>query len=420
MRIACPTTEKIQGWWAHMQKEKKATKIYPIKDGGIYRLRAFDDNRKKCGELSLGLRDKRFAQRVVNSLSIALDDNSPAAVVNKYIDIKLKHAESCRLGKHAASSLAESTERSIKTIKSRLTAHLLPFCVKRHITNISDMYRREIIRAYIDELYQTVAIGDTARSIMASSLTMLRWYDGQNDTPLIDRKFEDTIKGWRSFYGFRHARPKIFLSPEQIQSILCYRYPDDTTKALIFLSLICGLRANEAINLRWRDLHANEGNMDILVAKGATARKAQYPKVMQTLLKNIQQTRRTHNLPGDYIFNNTFRYQNLVIYKTFIKKITDIDGKDAASNCLRRSGCDLINRYQHGLGDRQLGHSLCTKVTQASYINNNNFDDINFFWDNFYEICMQPNKVIGVERVRQMAMQPENIINFCKLDRKAM
>ena len=419
MQTACPSTEQIQEWWNRMQ-DKRATRLYTVADHGIYRLRAFTEKRQKCGEFSLGIKDRRLAQRIANSLSDTLDDNSIASTINKYIEIKLRHAQTCHQGKYALSSLAESTERSIKTVRSRLNAHLLPFCKERHITDINDMYRCENIRAYMDQLYGNVAIGDTARSIMASTLTFLRWFDGKKEISLINGRFNETLKGWRSFFGFKRSRPKPFLTSQQIQSILCYDYQDDTTKALILFPLICGLRANEVINLRWRDLHASEGNLDVLVAKGGTIRKAQYPKMMQGLLNKIQQSRRSQNLPGDYIFDNDYRRRHPALYKAFVEKTTGISGKDTGSNCLRRSGSNLIESYQHGLADKQLGHSVCTKVTQQSYIDNNNYDDVNFFWDTFHQLCMKPDTVVGVEKIRQMAMKPENVIDFFKLDREAM
>ena len=68
-----------------MQK-KSATKLYAVKDGNIYRLRAFTENRKKCGEISLGLKDKKLAQRIAVSMAVTIEDNSPASVINKYIE----------------------------------------------------------------------------------------------------------------------------------------------------------------------------------------------------------------------------------------------------------------------------------------------------------------------------------------------
>jgi hypothetical protein len=137
----------MQNWWIRMQS-KGATKLYAIQDGSIYRLRAFTDNRKKCGELSLGLRDKRLAQRIAVSMAVTIDDNSPASVINKYIEHLKLHKKACETGKYILTTLAQSAEHNLKTIKSRLSAHLVPFCKKRHISDINDMYRREIIRAY--------------------------------------------------------------------------------------------------------------------------------------------------------------------------------------------------------------------------------------------------------------------------------
>ena len=420
MHIACPTTSQAQDWW-HLMRQKSATKLYAVADHGIYRLRAFSADRKKCGELSLGLKDKRLAQRIVNSLEIVLDDNSPASVIHQYIALKLGHAKACRKGKLAHMVLAESTEHSIMTIKSRLNAHLIPFCRKHNINNVNDLFRHEIIRSYMDELYQSIPVGDTARSIMATTLTMMRWFDGKEPTTtLMDSKFREAIKDWRSFFGYRRSRPKVFLSPEQVQSILCYNYPNDRVKALFYFPLICGLRYNEFVNLRWCDLNVKNANMDIMVAKGGTMRKAQLPKVMQTFLSNVRKSRSTGILDGDYIFRGYDRNKDLAIYKSLLQSITGINGKDAASNCLRRSGCNLIDRYQHGLGDRQLGHSICTRVTQRSYIDNDDYSDVNFFWDTFHTICMEPDSIVGIERIRQIAMRPENVIDLFQSAKKAI
>ena len=43
-------------------RKKDTTKVYAVKDKGIYRLRAFTDKHQKCGEISLGLTDKRLAK----------------------------------------------------------------------------------------------------------------------------------------------------------------------------------------------------------------------------------------------------------------------------------------------------------------------------------------------------------------------
>ena len=420
MKRAYPSSEQVHDWWTRMQSMQAST-VYAVSDRGIYRLRAFTDNNKKCGELSLGLQDKRLAQRIADSLETVLDDNSPASVINHYIELKLRHAKTCRDGKLSHAVLAESTEHSIMTIKSRLNAHLIPFCRRHNISNINDLFRHEIIRSYMDELYQTIAVGDTARSVMATTLTMMKWYDGKvNATALMDSRFKDVIKDWRSFFGFKRSQPKVFLSPEQIQSILRYNYTNDRIKALFYFPLICGLRYNEFVNLKWRDLDAKNANMDVMVAKGGTTRKAQYPKVMQNFLKDVRKSRATGILDGDHIFRGYNRSKDLVIYKSLLKEIANIEGKDAASNCLRRSGCNLIDRYQHGLGDRQLGHSICSRITQRSYINNDDYSDVNFFWDTFHAICMEPDSIVGIDRIRQMAMRPENVIDMFQTAKKAM
>lgn len=386
-------------------QSKDATKLYAVSDDGIYRLRAFREDRKKCGEFSLGLRDKRLALHIVNSIAVALDDDAPASVIGKYIDLKKNHAQICRQGKYATSSLAASTDHSISALKSRFNAHLLPFCKKRHITNIKDMFRREIIRSFMDELYATVAISETSKSIMSATLALLRWYDGKQKSSLIDGTFLEAIKNWRSFFGDKRSRPKTFLRPEQIQAILCYDYPDDQSKALLLFPLVCGLRYNEFINLRWKDLNAKDGNIQVNVAKGGKTRRAQFPKMMQDFLAKVRLSRPSNILDNDLIFKKYDRCRDLVTYKTLLKEIAGSEGKDSASNCLRRSGCDLLERHKYGFGDRQLGHTGCSRYAQRSYINEYNYDDVNSFWDEFYARCLNPDKIIGIEDIRLMAIQ---------------
>ena len=395
----------MQNWWIRMQS-KGATKLYAIQDGSIYRLRAFTDNRKKCGELSLGLRDKRLAQRIAVSMAVTIDDNSPASVINKYIEHLKLHKKACETGKYILTTLAQSAEHNLKTIKSRLSAHLVPFCKKRHISDINDMYRREIIRAYIDELKETTAISDTARSIMSSTLTFLRWYDGKLEKGLMNTTFCEEIKGWRGFFGAKRKRSKLFLTREQIQTILRYKYPNDRIKAMFILPLTCGVRYNELINIRWRDLHIGRGNMDITVAKGGTSRKAQLPKFIQKFLEDVKKNRVSGILPGDYLFTGYDRNRDISIYKSIIKEITGEDSNDMASNCLRRSGCNLIEKYRHGLGDLQLGHSICTRVTHRSYIDGDDYQEVNDFWDDFYRESISPKAILSLSTSRELAEIP--------------
>lgn len=404
-RQACPSTEQIQAWWTQKQT-KGATKLYAVQDGGIYRLRAFSDDRKKCGEFSLGIRDKRLAQRIALSMAITVDDQSPTSVINKYIEHLTLHKKACQTGRHALTTLAESVEHNIKTIKSRLSAHLIPFCGRRHISDINDMYRREIIRAYLDEIKETTAISDTARSIMASTLTFLKWYDGKLEKGLMNATFYEEIKGWRGFFGSQRKRSKIFLTREQIQAILRYKYPNERIKAMFLLPLTCGVRYNELVNIRWGDLHISRGNMDITVAKGGTSRKAQLPQFIQKFLENVQRNRVSGILPGDYLFTGYDRNSDLGIYKSILKEITGEDSNDMASNCLRRSGCNLIEKYRHGLGDLQLGHSICTRVTHRSYIDGDDYQEVNDFWDDFYRESISPKAILCLSTFRELKEIP--------------
>ncbi len=385
---------------------KGASKLYAVQDDGIYRLRAFTANRKKCGELSLGLKDKRLANRIAVSMAVTIDNNSPGSVINKYIEHLKLHKKACETGRHILTTLAQSAEHNIKTIKSRLSAHLVPFCKKRHITDINDLYRREIIRAYIDELKETTAISDTARSIMATTLTFLKWNDGKQEKGLMNTTFYEEIKGWRGIFGSQRKRSKLFLTREQIQAILRYKYPNERIKAMFLLPLTCGVRYNELVNIRWRDLQKDKGSMDITVAKGGTSRKAQLPKFIQEFLENVQRSRVSGILPGDYLFTGYDRNCDLGIYKSILKEITGEDSNDMASNCLRRSGCNLIEKYRHGLGDLQLGHSTCTRVTHRSYIDSDDYQEVNDFWDDFYRESISPKAILSLCTSRELAEIP--------------
>ncbi len=385
---------------------KGASKLYAVQDDGIYRLRAFTANRKKCGELSLGLKDKRLANRIAVSMAVTIDNNSPGSVINKYIEHLKLHKKACETGRHILTTLAQSAEHNIKTIKSRLSAHLVPFCKKRHITDINDLYRREIIRAYIDELKETTAISDTTRSIMATTLTFLKWNDGKQEKGLMNTTFYEEIKGWRGIFGSQRKRSKLFLTREQIQAILRYKYPNERIKAMFLLPLTCGVRYNELVNIRWRDLQKDKGSMDITVAKGGTSRKAQLPKFIQEFLENVQRSRVSGILPGDYLFTGYDRNCDLGIYKSILKEITGEDSNDMASNCLRRSGCNLIEKYRHGLGDLQLGHSTCTRVTHRSYIDSDDYQEVNDFWDDFYGESISPKAILSLCTSRELAEIP--------------
>ena len=77
-----------------------------------------------------------------------------------------------------------------------------------------------------------------------------------------------------------------------------------------------------------------------------------------------------------------------------------------ASNCLRRSGCNLIEKYRHGLGDLQLGHSTCTRVTHRSYIDSDDYQEVNDFWDDFYRESISPKAILSLCTSRELAEIP--------------
>lgn len=413
MKQACPSTEQIQSWWNQMQTNG-ATKIYAVKDHDIFRLRAYTNSREKRGELSIGLKDAKLAKRIANSLAITIDDNSPTSVISKYIDHLKLREKTCLSGKYVNTTLAKSVKQNISTIRSRLTAHLIPFCQKKHISDIKAMFRREIIRAYLDELKESIAISDSARSIMASTLTFLRWYDGKQDYCLMDSKFYAEIKGWRGYFGDKRKRSKLFLSREQIQTILRYNYQNERVKAMFLLPLTCGVRYNEMINIRWCDLDMKKGNMKITAAKGGRTRKCQLPKFIQAFLVQVRENRPSGTLPGDYLFTDYNRNRDLAIYKKILKDITKEDCNDMSSNCLRRSGCNLIERHKHGLGDMQLGHSTCTRTTYRSYIDSDDYQEVNDFWDDFYRDSISQKPIMSLSTLKPFVKE-DNLIQFSHL-----
>jgi integrase len=187
---------------------------------------------------------------------------------------------------------------------------------------------------------------------------------------------------------------------------------------MFILPLTCGVRYNELINIRWRDLHIDRGNMDITVAKGGTSRKAQLPKFIQKFLEDVKKNRVSGILPGDYLFTGYDRNRDISIYKSIIKEITGEDCNDMASNCLRRSGCNLIEKFRHGLGDLQLGHSTCTRLTQRSYIDGDDYQEVNDFWDDFYRECMSPKPILHLSTSRELTENPRQT-QYIHLDTEA-
>ena len=65
-------------------------------------------------------------------------------------------------------------------------------------------------------------------------------------------------------------------------------------------------------------------------------------------------------------------------------KIVGVSGRDYGSNCLRRTGCATINYECPGLGDKQLGHAVNSRVTEMHYSNPRDFRNINRFWDDLW------------------------------------
>ena len=70
MKRAYPSSEQVHDWWTRMQS-MQASAVYAVSDRGIYRLRAFTDSNKKCGELSLGLKQQCLPGKQTNKLEEA-------------------------------------------------------------------------------------------------------------------------------------------------------------------------------------------------------------------------------------------------------------------------------------------------------------------------------------------------------------
>ena len=293
-------------------------------------------------------------------------------------------AESCQ-GNSKYERLYVSRIKTEKTNASRLKAHLLPFCKQNRIHDIRDIYRRDIIGRYIVYLQETVTGIDTAKAIIKTTKAFLRWYDSTQKTPLIDRNYIEAFAHYSSKLGYKQRSVKPFLNDEQCKQILAAKSVDYELRAMVIAHLVGGLRDIEAQGLRWSDLNAKEGWIKVINTKGAIARYAQYPSVMQEAFHEIRMHRLHHILGNDYIFSqSSYGIRNQKI-KDFVHQITGVTGRDYGSNSLRRTGCACIDNAYPGLGDKQLGHAVNSRVTEMHYSNPRDFRNVNRFWDDLWK-----------------------------------
>lgn len=355
-----------------------------VKTGRYYALEACKRGCKaRVSQISLATTDSTIANNVRSQLLTEVSSLEPDIVVDQYNQHKLRMAECCR-GDSKYERLYISRVKTEKTNASRLKAHLLPFCKVNAIHDIRDLYRRDVIGKYIIYLKETVVGIDTSRAIVKTTKAFLNWFDSTQESSLIDRNYIEAFSNYSRKLGYKQRTIKPFLSDEQCRQILTTKIVDCELHAMIVAHLVGGLRDIEAQGLRWRDLNEKEGWVKVVNSKGSVARYAQFPKVMQEAFSAIQRTRLHNALGNDYIFTqSSYGVRNDKI-KMFMRKVVGVSGRDYGSNCLRRTGCATIDNANPGLGDKQLGHSVNSRVTESHYSNPRDFRNINRFWDNLW------------------------------------
>lgn len=383
MSSTCPSTEKIQQWWSTAQA-KGADYIRIIKPNQYYAYEACKHGEKaRISQISLASSDKNTAINEKRRLMARLTTLDPESVIQRYYQDQLDEAES---GKNNSKYERRRISR-IKTAKtnlSRLHAHLLPFCTHMGIHNINDLYKRESIGEYLRYLRKTVPTRSTAKAIVKTTKALLNWHDSLQTTPLINRDYSEAISNYGHKLGYEMQEEKPFLDEQQCRRILATETPDVELRAMIIAHLAGGLRDMEVQNLRWCDLNEKSGWVKVECAKGSVARYAQYPKVMQEAFAAIRHHRSHHLFANDYIFSETsYGVRNSKI-KAFLRICVGVSGKDYSSNCLRRTGADCIDAFTPGLGDRQLGHAVNSRVTEMHYHSKHNFIAVNRYWDDLW------------------------------------
>lgn len=376
--------DSAMNWWKAAQA-KGADYIRIVKPKRYFALEACKRGAKaRISQLSLTTADKTVAQNTRSRLLVLLDSKEPDIVVGQYNQHKLRMAECCQSDRNYE-RLYESRIKTEKTNASRLKAHLLPFCEEHRIHDIRDLYRRDAIGKFIIYLQETVKGIDTAKAVIKTTKAFLRWYDSTQKEPLINRDYIEAFSNYSSKLGYKQRSIKPFLSDKQCKQILASIPVDCELRAMLIAHLVCGLRDIEIQGLRWRDLNTDEGWLKVTNAKGAIARYAQYPRVMQEALNAIRKNRLHNTLGNDYIFSqSSYGIRNDKI-KVFLRTIVGVSGHDYGGNCLRRTGCACINYVYPGLGDKQLGHAVNSRVTEMHYSNPRDFRNVNRFWDDLWK-----------------------------------
>lgn len=389
-------TDKVQQWWTTAQA-KGADYIRIVKVNRFYALEACKRGQKaRISQMSMATTDRTIANNARNQLLIKMDSLEPDIIVKQYNQHKLRMAEICR-GDSKYERLYVSRIKTEKTNASRLKAHLLPFCEHCRIHDIRELYSRDTIGKFIIYLQETVKCVNTAKAIIKTTKAFLNWYDSTQKTSLIDRNYITAFSNYSRKLGYKQRTVKPFLSDEQCRQILATKIVDSELYAMIVSHLVGGLRDTEVQGLRWRDLDAKEGWVKVVNSKGSVARYAQFPKVMQEAFSAIQRTRLHNTLGNDYIFTqSSYGVRNDKI-KMFIRKIVGVSGRDYGSNCLRRTGCATINYECPGLGDKQLGHAVNSRVTEMHYSNPRDFRNVNRFWDDLWK------------EVKKQGLKPTNL-----------
>lgn len=376
--------DSATNWWKNAQ-EKGANYIRIIKSGRYYALEACKHGEKaRISQLSLTTSDATIAGNTRSNLLTTLESTEPDIIIEQYIQHLLRTANLC-LGKKGCERLYVSRVKTAKTNACRLKVHLAAFCKDYKIHDIRDLYQSDTIGQYIVYLKESVVGISTAKAIIKTTKAFLRWYDITKKVHLINSDYIAAFSESSSILGHKKRTEKPFLGDEQCKQILAAKIVDFELRAMVIAHMVGGLRDIEIQGLRWKDLNAKEGWLNVINAKGAIARYAQYPLVMQEAFLDIQRNR-THNILGnDYVFTQSSYNKRNEKVKAFVRQVTGIVGNDYAGNCLRRTGCACIQNKHPGLGDKQLGHAVNSRVTEMHYSNPRDFRNVNRFWDDLWK-----------------------------------
>ena len=376
--------DSTQNWWQCAQA-KGANYLRIVKSGRFYALEACKHGTKaRIAQKSIGTTNEKVAQITRSRLLITQQSNEPDVVVEQYIQHLLRTANLC-IGKKGCERLYVSRVKTAKTNASRLKVHLVAFCKDNRIHDIRDLYQGDTIGQYIVYLKETVVGISTAKAIIKTTKAFLHWYDITKKVHLINSDYIAAFSESSSILGHKKRTEKPFLDDEQCKQILAAKAVNYELRARVIAHMVGGLRDIEIQGLRWKDLNAKEGWLNVINAKGAIARYAQYPSAMQEAFLDIQRNR-THNILGnDYVFTQSSYSKRNEEVKAFVRKVTGVIGNDYAGNCLRRTGCACIQNKHPGLGDKQLGHAVNSRVTEMYYTNPRDFRNINKFWDDLWK-----------------------------------